>query len=144
MYLLTSATPKKERLFPYTSVTDRVFGAFAKLRKATISFVKHVYPSIHPINRGSILDSDKRLSLPLERPDRFGPPASLLFNRDWRLCSRLQQSERESDHSHPTSDELKNDWNCTSPPYIITTYTKMALILSAFYRSIIMNQNIFA
>jgi hypothetical protein len=97
----------KERLFPCRAVTGRFFfGAFAKLRKATISFVKHVCTSIHPINRGSILDSGKRLSPPLEGPDRFWPPSSLLFNRYWRLCSWIQQPERESDHSYPSSDEL--------------------------------------
>jgi hypothetical protein len=35
----------KQRLFPHTVVTDWFLGAFAKLRKATISFVMSVRPS---------------------------------------------------------------------------------------------------
>ena len=36
----------KQRLFPVTALTDWIFGAFAKLRKATISFFMSVSLSI--------------------------------------------------------------------------------------------------
>jgi len=35
----------KQRLFPYTALTDWFLGAFAKLRKAAISFAMSVRPS---------------------------------------------------------------------------------------------------
>jgi len=36
----------KQLLFSYTASSDRFLGAFAKLRKATISFVMSVCPSV--------------------------------------------------------------------------------------------------
>ena len=36
----------KQRLFPYTTLTDWFLGAFAKLRKATISLVMSVRQSV--------------------------------------------------------------------------------------------------
>ena len=132
MHLLNSITPNKERLFPYTAVRDRYFGAFAKLRKATISFVMHICPFIHPANRGSILDSGKTLSPALERPNRRRPPYSLLLSRYWRLCPWIQEPERVSDHSQPSSDKLKNEWSYNSSLYTLTTCTKTALLFLPF------------
>ena len=38
----------KQLLFPYTALTSRLLGAFAKLRKATNSFVMSLRPSVLP------------------------------------------------------------------------------------------------
>jgi len=37
----------KQRLFPYTKLTDWFLGTFAKLRKAKIIFLRSVRPSVH-------------------------------------------------------------------------------------------------
>ena len=43
----------KQRLFPYTALTDWILGAFEKLRKATISFVMSVCLSVRVDQLGS-------------------------------------------------------------------------------------------
>jgi hypothetical protein len=48
---------KKERLFPYTALTKWFLGVFAKMRKATISFVMSTRPSGRPYVRMEQLDS---------------------------------------------------------------------------------------
>ena len=41
------------RLFPYTALINWLLGAFAKLRKSTISFVMSVCPSVRKEELGS-------------------------------------------------------------------------------------------
>ena len=62
----------KRKLFTSTAVTDWFLGAFAKLRKATTSFVKSVRPSICPRRT-------TRLSL-----DGF--PWNLAFEYYYKIC----------------------------------------------------------
>ena len=52
----------KQRSFPYTALTDRFLGAVAKLRRATISFVMSVRPSVR-LPHGTIWLSLERFSL---------------------------------------------------------------------------------
>jgi len=46
MCFFFGGSQNKQRLFPFTALTDLIFGAFAKLRKATISFLMSVSLSV--------------------------------------------------------------------------------------------------
>jgi hypothetical protein len=53
------------------------------------------------------------------RPGRLWRPPNLLFNVYRGLFPRLKRPERETDHSLPTSAEVKKIWIYTFiPPYV--------------------------
>jgi hypothetical protein len=58
---------------------------------------------------GSIPGRGKRFFSSPQRPEKFWGPSSLISNGyRWVVFARVKRSERESDHSPPSSAEVKN------------------------------------
>jgi hypothetical protein len=45
----------------------------------------------------------------------WGPP-TLLFNGSWSSFQGIKWPEHETDHSLPSTAEVKDEWRCVSPP----------------------------
>jgi hypothetical protein len=70
--------------------------------------------------RGSIPGRNWEFFCSPPRPERLWGQPSLLSNGYQGLFPRVKGPEREADHSHPSSAEVKNAWSCTfASPYFM-------------------------
>jgi hypothetical protein len=67
----------------------------------------------------SVCNREKIFSLLPRHPDQLWGPLSLLYNRFQSLFPRVQHLDHETDHSPPSSAEVKNAQSCTfTPTYV--------------------------